>query len=193
MMSGFEWGAPQTLPSAPRRSRRREDCATFGAVVVAAVLLGAPAGLLWAAVSPRPTAEFVRVEGPSIKNVESTKAMVGADGSYLLVMLVMGLLCGALAWFLARRSGPWTVAALVVGGVLAALVAAAVGLRPGAAETLQALRTGQPGSPDIALYLGRLGEGGDLHLRAPWAAVAWPVGALVAFLVGALQRPEELD
>jgi hypothetical protein len=192
-MTDFVWAPPQPVQAAPAGpSRWRQDLTRFAAVVVGSVLLGAPAGLLWAAVAPHPMAHFVP-GGAVITDGESTKAVVGGDGSYLLVMLAFGLLCGVLAWLFARRSGPWTVAALVVGGVLAALIAAAVGLRPGAAETIQALRSGAPGHPDIELYLGRMGEDGALHLRAPWAAVAWPVGALVAFLVGALRRPEELD
>jgi hypothetical protein len=99
-----------------------------------------------------------------------------------------------LGWLLARRSGPWTVAALAVGGLLAALVAARVGVVPGSHDAVEALRQGRVGHAPVDLYLGRLGPKSDLpHLRATWAALAWPVGALCAFLVGALARPEELD
>lgn len=157
------------------------------------VLLGAPAGLLWSLVAPRLQVTF-GTDGPSAADLEGTKAFVGADVSYLLVVLGVGVLCGVLGWVLARRSGPWTVAALAVGGVLAALVAARVGVVPGSHDAVEALRQGRVGHPPIDLYLGRLEPKAKVpHLRASFAALAWPVGALGAFLVAALRHPEELD
>lgn len=160
-------------------------------VVAATVLVGAPAGLLWSAVAPRLRVTF-GAGGPTAPDLESTKAFIGADGTYLLVMLVAGALCGAVAWVLSRRGGPWTVLALAVGGTLAALVAARVGVVPGAKGAVQALREGHAGHPPVDLYLGRL-SGDTPHLRAPWAAVAWPVAAVLAFVTPALWRPESLD
>lgn len=169
----------------------REELIPAIAVAVGCLLLGAPAGLLWSAIAPRLRVTF-GADGPGAPDIESTKAFIGADGSYLLVMLAMGVLCGVLAWFFARRSGPWTVIALAVGGTLAALVAARVGVVPGSHDVVVALRQGKVGHPPVDLYLGRL-HGDTPHLRASWAAVGWPVGALLAFLVGALRRPEDLE
>lgn len=183
--------APTTEPVEPVTTRWREDLPRALAVVVGCVLLGAPAGLLWSQVAPRLTVTF-EPEGPSAPDLESTKAFIGADGSYVLVMLAAGVVCGLLAWTFARRSGPWTVGALALGGLLAALVAARVGVVPGSYDAVQALREGGVGHPPVDLYLGKLK--GDLpHLRAQWAAVAWPVGALMAFLVPAAWRPQDLD
>ena len=163
------------------------------AVLVGSVLLGAPAGLLWSHVAPRLRVTF-GADGPSAADLEGTKAFIGADGSYLLVVLAAGVLCGVLGWVFARRSGPWTVGALAVGGVLAALVAARVGVVPGSHAAVEALRQGKAGHPPIDLYLGRLEPKAKVpHLRATWAAFGWPVGALCAFLVAALLRPEDLD
>lgn len=163
------------------------------AVVVASVLLGAPAGLIWSAVAPRYTVVATK-DGFSYPNLESTKAFIGADGSYVVVMLAMGLLCGYLAWRFARRSGPFTVLALVVGGLTAALIAQSIGLRPGAHDAVQSLQLENKVSGTIDLFLGRRDkDSGAISLRAPWGAVAWPLGALVAFLLAAFQRPEELD
>lgn len=181
--------APAVADTGP--SRWRYDVRVAGVVVVVSVLLGAPAGLLWSAVAPRLQVTLTD-QGPQVPNLESSKAFVGADGSYLVVMGVLGLLCGTVAWFLARRSGPWTVVALVVGGTLAALTAAAVGLRPGTQHAIEALQKGSPLRGHLELFLGRR-TGTNVSLRAPWAAVAWPVGALTAFLSFALRRPEELD
>jgi hypothetical protein len=191
-MTDLLWAAPQPLPPVARPSRWRQELATAAAVVVTCVLLGAPAGLLWSAVAPR-LRVTVSDQGFDVPDLESSKALVGADGSYLVVMLAVGALCGVLAWVFARRAGPWTVLALVVGGVLAALVAAEVGLRPGAAHAIAATREGSGFRGQVDLYLGHLTRPDTLSLRAPWAAVGWPVGALVAFLVPAYQRPEELD
>jgi hypothetical protein len=188
-MTAATWDPPAA--PAPGRARRREDAIAFVGIVVASVLLGAPAGLLWSRIAPHLTVT-VTDQGAQAPNIESTKAFVGADGTYLLVMLGVGVLCGVLAWVFARRSGPWTVVALVVGGVLAALIAASVGLRPGSQHAIEALREGSPVRGQVELFLGKR-SGNDLSLRAPWAAVAWPVGALLAFLVAALRHPEELD
>ncbi|MCW2599055.1 MAG: hypothetical protein JWM02_884 [Frankiales bacterium] len=188
------WAAPAAhaeTSKEPTPSRWREDLVAFVGIVVSSVLLGAPAGLLWSRLAPRLTVQ-VTDQGPNVSNLESTKAFVGADGSYLVVMLIVGLLCGALAWRFARRSGPWTVLALAIGGVLAALIAASVGLRPGAQHAMAAVREGSSFRGSVELFLGK-NTGNSLSLRAPWAAVGWPVGALSAFLIGALRRPEELD
>lgn len=170
----------------------RADAARALGVVVGTVLLGAPVGLLWSLVSPR-VRFSISDSGLDLPGVESSEAFIGADGSYLLLAFGAGLLCGLLAWLVARRSGPWTVVALAVGGTLAALVAARVGLMPGAHEVLEALKPGATDRGGFDLFLGARGEGDELHLRAPWAAVAWPVGALVAFLGCGLARPEDLD
>jgi len=182
---------PET--SSPPTATRRWPADALHAlgVVVGMVLLGAPVGLLWSVVSPR--MQFtVSDEGLEVLGAETSEQLMGADGSYLLVVFAAGLVCGFLAWWLARRSGPWTVLALAVGGVLAALVAARVGLLPGKAEVLAALKPGTPERGTFDLYLGARGEGDQLNLRAPWAAVAWPVGALVAFLGCGLAQDEDL-
>lgn len=185
---------PSAAPQHAAPARWRDDARAFVGVVVASVLLGAPAGLVWAAVAPRYTISIDK-DGATFPNLESTKAFVGADGSYLVAMLVMGLVCGVLAWFFARRGGPFTVLALVVGGVLAALIAQSVGLRPHTHEAVQALQSGSPFRGNLDLYLGKRDTTtGTVALRSGgWAAVAWPVGAMMSFLLFAFQRPEELD
>ena len=190
------WAAPaamdtdgwQTVLPPPGPSRLKADVIRFAVVVVGMVLIGAPVGLAWAAVAPHYTVIFQDGEA-TYPLIESTKAFIGVDGSFAAVTLVAGAVCGLLAWWLARRSGPWTVVALAVGGVLAALVASRVGLLPGRQSTFEALARKQ-GSVD--LFLGAR-SGNDTHLRAPWTMVIWPVSALVAFLVPAFLKPEELD
>jgi hypothetical protein len=164
-------------------------------IVVGLVLLGAPVGLLWSALAPHYTA-VREADGYTIPNVESNKAAIGADGTYLLVVLGVGVLCGLLAWLFARRSGPYTVMALLIGGSLAAVIAGHVGLLPGQDTSFKALRAGDA---KVELFLGQreTNKKGDpvdkVHLRTPWSAVAWPVGALIAFVGPAFVRPEDLD
>ena len=180
-----------TLPAVA--GRWRDDLLVFVVSVATIVLLGAPAGLLWSAVAPHYTVR-VTDQGLQADDIESTKAFIGADGTYALVVLGVGVLCGVLAWRFGRRGGPWIVAGLVVGGVLAALVAAEVGLRPGAPHAFEALKPGSGFRGSVQLYLGkRTGDSNDLSLRAPWAFVLWPVGSLLAFLIPAYRRPEQLD
>lgn len=172
-------------------ARLREDALTGATVLAVVILLGAPAGLIWSWLAPHLTLT-VSSGGADAPDLESTKAFVGADGSYLLVGLLFGVACGLLAWRFARRSGPWTVVALAVGGTLAALVAAEVGLRPGSQHALAALGDHSRFRGTLQLYLGRY-QHGHLGLRMPWAFVFWPVGACVTFLVAGLRRPHELD
>ena len=161
--------------------RTRADSWAFGVTVAGLVLLGAPAGLLWSAVSPRLTVQLTAA-GPSTGNVEG-KAFVGADGSFVVVVLFVGLLSGLLAWRYGRRGGPATVLALLVGGLLAAKIAAVVGVRLGAADVRQLLHDPMARG-SVELFL---------KLRSPWAIVFWPVGALAGFLLPAIVRPELLD
>jgi len=192
------WAAPPELPAAfpasaapEARGRWRQDLPVGLGVVLGSVLLGAPVGLLWSAVAPRLTVELT-ADGPMAADLESTKAFIGADGTFLVIAVLVGAVCGALAWLLARRGGPWTVAGLVVGGLLAASIATQVGLMPGSDAAIAALSDPAKRSGSIELFLGRRQDDG-LHMRAMWAVVGWPVGALLAFLVGAFRHPEDLD
>jgi hypothetical protein len=183
---------PAATSRAPASIRWREDVKVAVGVIVTMVLLGAPAGLLWSALAPHYVVHF-SAAGPDFSDIESTKAFIGADASYLLVMLGFGLVCGGVAWLFARRSGPWTVVALALGGVLAALIAASVGLRPGAHDSIQALQAQNRTSGTVELYLGKRDKHNGLSLRAPWAALGWPAAAVSVFLIGALRRPEDVD
>lgn len=173
------------------RTRLFQDLQGGLVVAVGSVLLGAPAGLLWAALSPRAEVT-VSAQGLEIPDLEQNKSFIAADGSYFLVMVAMGVVCGVLAFWLARRWGPWTVMGLVIGGSVAALVAISVGLMPGAKEAINAVTEGSGFNGVTDLYLGRL-TNDDLSMRAVWAFVGWPAAACLAFLTAATVHPYGLD
>jgi hypothetical protein len=93
-------------------------------VVLALVLVGGVAGLLWQAWT-------VRTQGFDIGNgviiPDETEGWIGADAHFGVITGIVGLAAGLLAWRWRAVRGPAMVAALTVGGVLGSLVAAWVG------------------------------------------------------------------
>lgn len=153
---------------------RREVGAFFG-TVIALVLIGAPVGLIWAAVSPHPeyvlTASSVDLVSPE------TKAFVAADGIFLIMSLVIGVASGVGAYVLSRGraagsvGGPALAAGLAVGGVLGALVAWKAGALVGHDSFVHLVRTGRDG----------LHVHGYVFVRAHGVLMAWGFAAVVAF------------
>lgn len=176
------WAAPPSLgstgPAASASSPPlRHDVAAGALTVAALVLLGSPVGLLWSVLAPR--AEVVVYgagKGADFVHGEP-REFIGADGSFLVLTLVVGLVVGALAWRLGRRAGPGVVVGLAAGGLLGALVAAKVGTMPGLAAFRQAVVHG-PAGHLLA----------PIRLRASAAVVAWPVGALLGFVLPGFRR-----
>jgi hypothetical protein len=135
------------------------------------VLLGAPVGLLWAAVTPR--VEVVVAAGGQVRLSDPVaQQYIAADGWFLGLALLAGLLCGLLAWALGRRHGPGVVLGLVIGGLLAAEVARRTGELVDAGVARSAVEAGRAGAVDLAV-----------QLRSEQARVGWPVAALAAHLV----------
>ena len=144
------------------------------------VLLGAPVGLLWTALAPH---SHVSVEagGAFITDAE-TEVFIAGDGWFLIITLLVGVLTGALAWLVVRRSGPFVVVGLFVGGLAAAYVASKVGVRVGQ-DMLETV-----------VHSGRLGTyRSNVALQAIAAIVAWPLGAVAAFALLVATRVDELD
>jgi NAD/NADP transhydrogenase beta subunit len=164
------------METEPAPSLQSEVAVGVGTAMIVA-LLGAPIGLLWAAVAPK--VEVVRTsEGLDLVSAE-TKSFVGADGWFLVIGLIVGLLCGVLAWQLGRNRPLATVLGLAVGGVVAALIAWRVGHLvdvPRLSATLKSL----PGKPIIDP---------TLDLRAKGVVLAWPFAAVAAFLGLIAVRP----
>jgi biotin transporter BioY len=168
-----------TAPSGP--ARWRQDAVVGFFTLTLTVLLGPPAGLLWSALAPHAHVS-IGASGVPIVDDGGTEVFVAADGWFLAVCLVAGLLTGIVGWLAGRRSGPVTVAALTVGGLLAALVAAKVGMRLGQDQLRTAAQAGT---------LGRYGA--NVALQAKVIILVWPIAGLGAFLALMLSRVEEID
>lgn len=158
----------------------REDAVTGLFTLAVVVLLGAPTGLLWSALAPHAKV-VINANGANFANA-ITEDFIAADGWFAAMVLVVGVLTGALAWLCVRGAGPFVVVALAVGGLLAALVAAEVGMRPGQAALQAAAQAGRAGN-----YVA------NVALQSNLAVVLWPVGALASFLTLILSRPDQIE
>lgn len=168
---------PVRHPTA-RRSTLVPDLVAAVVATVVTVLLGAPAGLLWARVAPQVL--VVPQGGEQFSYVDpETRAFLGGDVAFALVALGVGVLCGLGAYAFARRRGPGAVAGLLAGGLLAAWVAKEVGEMVGLDAFTRAVHAGTAS--------GTVRE--TAVLRVDELLLAWPVGALATFAVLLWLRP----
>lgn len=141
---------------------------------VGVVLLGAPVGLLWAAVAPR--VQVVVAEGGATRLADpANDGFIAVDGFFLGLVVLAGLVCGVLAGRLGRRHGPGVVVGLAVGGLLAAEIARRTGELVDAGQAQAVVDAGRAGLVELSV-----------RLRAESARVGWPVAALAAHMVGTL-------
>jgi len=154
------------IPPGPAR-RRPGSGPVFGmpsvviavaAVLVGTAVLGVAAGFTWAAVAPRALAVVAGRGSADVVNPE-TNAFIAADGWFTLLTAVGGIVSGLLGYVLTvRRHGPLAMAAVVVGGLPAALIAMWIGQQSGTAGFNHALAVGQSGVlVQTPLSLGGIG------------------------------------
>ena len=151
------------------------DAFAGGMAAIVTVLLGAPLGLLWAALSPR-VQVVITEAGVQLAEPASTD-FIAADAAFLVAAAVAGAVGGLFAWWLGREHGPGVVVGLTLGGLLAAYVAMKVGQQVGLAEVEEAVRARREGLIELSV-----------RLRAREALVAWPVGSLLAYVGASLVR-----
>ena len=160
---------PRAQPWAPPEPAVRwpQDAWVFGVTTALVVILGAVAGLVWAAVAPK-----LSIAAVLAGHEEPFRSQIGADAWFLLVSALAGVLTALVATIL-RADGPATTAALGIGGTAAAFVAARVGYLAQHADVLSALRAVGLDPSDVSL------EVVDFRLRALGVVVAWPIAALL--------------
>jgi hypothetical protein len=97
--------------------------AAFIAGLAGSAVLGIAAGLIWAAVAPRPLLQEIAHGEAQVVNAE-TSAFIVADAWFCLIVALGGLITGVLGYrILVRRAGWAAAAGLVLGAVAAALLA----------------------------------------------------------------------
>lgn len=163
--------APQQEPA----PALRDDLLAGALSVVVTVLLGAPVGLVWAALAPRLMVD-VQDGTPTLVRAVSDE-FIAADAYFLGAVGLAGVIGGLVAWRLARRHGPAVVAGLCVGGLAAAYVAMVVGEQVRPEDIEQAVAAGREGILEAGL-----------RLRAQEAVVAWPLGSLLGYLGASFVR-----
>lgn len=141
------------------------------------VLLGPPAGLLWAGISPG--VRYLVVDGTAVLADPETQALIGTDGRFAMITALAGLLCGFVAYAMGGRGRDIALLlGLAVGGLAATVLAWRVGHLVGL-ETFQRLTRTAPTGTAVT---------GVADLRARGVLVFWPVLA-----VGAYGMLEALD
>lgn len=138
---GLDWGPPPE-PEPPRQAGR--TALTLLAIAAAVALLGAPFGLVWAAVAPD-VPVVVTDLGP-VYGQPQPEQLVAADGWFAILALPVGVIAAFGVWLAARRvRGAAALAALLLGAVGTGLVAWWVGRQIGLSDyraTLAAAGTG---------------------------------------------------
>jgi len=116
------------------------------AAIVGTAVLGVGAGFLWMALAPRAVLVVVAPGSANVVNPE-TSAFIAADGWFILLSVLGGLVSGLAGYLLTvRRYREPAMAGVLVGGLAAALVAMWIGQRSGRAAFNHGLAAGQPGS-----------------------------------------------
>ncbi len=153
----------------------RGDLRSAAAVIGVLGVLGLLAGVLWGVASPH-SLGFVSRPGLVIPN--ETEQFIGADGRYVLITAIIGVIAGVLCWGWRARRGPVLAIGLAVGGLLGAVLTAAVGHLVGGGHAGGALNA------RITLPI-------TLHARGLIAVE--PVVALLVYLAGTLlSGPDDL-
>ncbi len=136
-------------------------------------MFGIAAGLVWAAVAPRPLLQEVARGEAQVVNAE-TSAFIVADAWFCLIVAVCGLITGVLGYrVLVRRAGWTATAGLVLGAVAAAVLAVWVGEQVGLGTYNHLLASSPVGTFFHA----------SLALGAKSSLAFWPLLTSVAILL----------
>ncbi|MGY2064073.1 hypothetical protein [Blastococcus sp. SYSU DS0619] len=156
----------------------RQDLHAGRRLLLALVLAGIPAGLLWWALAPR--AEFEVTEaGPVAVGMPSGELRIGDDAVLVLVLIGLGLFAGAAAWRLRRARGVGMLVVLALGTSLAALIAWQTG----------ELLAPSPSEAELAVVGARVSTG--LVLGSLPGLAGAPFAALLVYLGCALVAADD--
>ena len=158
----------------------RRDLRDFVFVAVYVLLAGPVVGLLWSWSGPK-TDLLSALGGSGV----AWRTEAGADAHFGLLCVGAGIACAVVALAM-RLDGPGVVAGLGVGGLGAAFVADRVGYLVNRGDTLDLLK-----AHSISLdLLGKFGIDPFFKVRALGVVVAWPMAALLVYLLALSLRSE---
>jgi hypothetical protein len=133
--------------------------------VAGTAVLGLAAGVIWAAVAPRPLLQEIGPGEAQVVSPESS-AFITADAWFCLIAVVGGLITGVLGYRLLVRRAGWVAAAgLIIGAAAAALLALWLGENVGLSGYNTQLAFARAGT----LFRG------SLALGAKSALAFWPM------------------
>ncbi|WP_156723930.1 DUF2567 domain-containing protein [Streptomyces apocyni] len=140
-------------------------------VVAVAAVGGSLLGLLWSWLAPR-VPLISDGEAVFLRDNEGEQA-IGADGTFILLALVIGLVSAVLVFLLRKRGGVPLAVGLMLGGLLGSVVAWRFGiwLGPGG-DVVERAKDAGAGVPFDA----------PLKLHAKGALLAWPIVSMAALM-----------
>lgn len=147
------------------------------------ILLAAPyVGMLWEWIAPAPT--YVNLAGEVYLNNQDSSEFVAADGWFLILGLLLGLISAGLGYWRWRGDLP-VIVAMSSASVVASLIAREVGEAFGPAPIQQTALTLADGETIQ----------GSITLASDGILFAWAVGILLTYLslIGGLERSTEAD
>lgn len=147
--------------------------------VAGCIVLGALAGLLWAAVTPR--ASYTVQEDLSALISERGQSMVAAaDVTFTLISLGLGLIVGVLGWVSLHRRGWLVIVATVLASVAATIMAWRFGMTVGPQDFVERLAAAEAG--DVVAK--------NLELRSLSALLVTPFAAVTPIMLLSAFWPE---
>ncbi|RYJ05462.1 MAG: hypothetical protein EON52_11445 [Actinomycetales bacterium] len=158
--------APETAPD--RRGTVQDLLTSISVVTAWFTALGLLGALVWVKVTPLPG--FTRVADNGTMDEEQLAKQFSANGWFLVIAVVAGLLSGLVLLLVRRRTLPAVMVVLVaLGGGLATVLMVQCGLAWG------------PGDPNAALAVAQIGDVVPIQLKVDAKGVyyAWSVAALV--------------
>jgi hypothetical protein len=170
---GFGTPAPFRWPEARQRiwPPEKPEWVTAVAVVGALAVIGATLAPLWVHLAPR-LAFRVDQPGRALPVVPEAEEYIGADGRFVFITLIVGVLAGIACWLVRRSRGPLVLLALAFAGLLGAVITWRLGIRIG---------TGY--QPADLQQVGKIIYQ-PLMLRARAALMVEPIAALIVYLLG---------
>jgi hypothetical protein len=147
----------------------RKGLAASALALAGTAVLGFPAGAAWGAIAPRAQLQEISRGTAQVVNAE-TSAFIAADGWFCLISVAVGLLTGALGYWLAvRRAGAQATAAMIVGAIAGTLLMLWTGEQIGQATYSHQLAT----SATNTIF------NSSLALGAKSCLAFWPLGTAV--------------